>query len=159
MPTSTTDIQAVLERVGDRARRAGVFGAVRVTIGRVECGAKASPSAAFYRLDVEGDRLWVSLVMGNRYLSQSIELDLVNSGDKLEELLEEELVELGYEGGTLAFEHFRSEDKLFTFRSPLPVRVGVMPEREVEEVAGLCLLGYEACFRRLGGMEDGAEGE
>src|SRR5262245_24514476 len=111
-------VRRVLDGAAERARAAAVFSSIHVLPTRLEAEARASASPALFRLDFDGARFWVSLVTSDRYLSQSIELDLVNTGDKLEDLLEEELVELGYDAGTLPFEHFRSEDKLFTFRSP-----------------------------------------
>jgi hypothetical protein len=92
----------------------------------------------------------VCLQTADRWLSQSIEQDLVHTGDKMDELVEEEMVDLGYSGPRLRVEHFRSEDKLFTFRSPLPAELSASAD-----AAALALLGYEACFRRLGDMEGG----
>ena len=54
---------------------------------------------------------------GTEWLSESIESDLMHSGDKLDELIEEELVDQGEEPGHISFEHFRSDDMLFTFRT------------------------------------------
>lgn len=98
--------------------------------------------------------------MADRWLSHSIEADLLNTGDKMEDLLEEELVELrvrhaGRELGGLSVEHFRSEDKLFTFRSRLP---GAASDLAPETISG-CLLAYEACFRNLGDMAAGGGDE
>jgi len=120
------------------------------------CAAKNSAEAAEYRLFEEAGKVWVSLVTDNRWLSQSIEAHLVNTGDKLEELLDEELYDVGYEGGTLTFEHFRSPDKLYTFRSPLPIGADAP---DAAGIAAKCLLAYEACFRRLGDMDAADEDE
>lgn len=68
----------------------------------------------------------------------------MHTGDDVEELLEEELVEQGLEASRPAVEHFRSDDRLFTFRSP------VAPENA--DTAARWLLAYEACFRQLGDM-------
>ncbi|MEL6739096.1 MAG: hypothetical protein AAFP26_00410, partial [Planctomycetota bacterium] len=98
--------------------------------------------------------IWVSLVTDNRWLSESIESDLVHTGDKLEELLEEELVDLGWELGTLPYEHFRSDDMLFTFRSKMPFG----PDRaDAAEQTVIAVLGYEQCFRELGDMTEDEE--
>lgn len=155
--TGTGSIVALLEEVGSRAQSAKAFGRVR-TIGgtMVECDAKASAAPAAYRVEIEGDRVFVSLVMADRWLSHSIEADLLNTGDKMDELLDEELAELGvkHKGrdvAGLSVEHYRSEDKLFTFRSRTP---GTLGEATAEMVAG-CLLAYEACFGNLGDMRAG----
>lgn len=148
----------VLRGVAERARTADVFGDVEVGTGRVACAAKDSAEPAWYRVEMDGGRLWVSLVMKDRWLSESIESDLVHHGDSLEELLAEELEEGGYTGPALGFEHFRSEDKLFTFRSALPVAPG-SPASDASAVAVTCLLAYERCFRNLGDMAGGDEDE
>ena len=48
----------------------------------------------------------------------------------------------------LKIEHFRSDDMLFTFRSPLPAGIQAADAAKV-------LLAYEACFRNLGDMNAG----
>lgn len=152
MPAAPTTIVEFLRRIAQRAAASGTFASVELKPNRLECAARASSAPAWYRIELQGNETWVSLVTPDRYLSQSIELDLVHTGDKLEDLLEEELVDLGYDAGTLRFEHFRSEDKLFTFRSKLPVDLASPDATKAAEAAGTCLLAYEACFRRLGDM-------
>lgn len=152
--TSTTQTD-LLDAAADRARDAGVFAEVRRQGPMLVCGASGAAAEAEYRLTWEGRELWVSLVTPDRWLSESIETDLVHTGDKLEELLEDELVDLGYEGPALTFEHFRSEDLLFTFRSRVREAEGGGPAGA--EVAALCLLAYEQCFRQLGDMEESEE--
>lgn len=148
----------LLQEVAERATRAGVFGAVRVEGERLSARAAASAAPAAYRIDLQDGRLFVSLVTADRWLSGSIELDLVHTGDKLPDLIEEELAELDCPG-KVSFEHFRSEDKLFTFRTPLPVdpaKMGSGAERQAAlELCTKYLLAYEACFRNLGDMNAG----
>ena len=139
-----------LEDVKRRAEQAGRFSRVMVRDHRVVCEADGSAEPAWYRVERDDGRLWVSLVMRDRWLSESIEADLMHTGDKLEELIEEELVEHGVEGVRPSFEHFRSEDMLFTFRSPIG-------SGEDAEAAARWLLAYEACFRQLGDMEAGED--
>jgi len=139
----STEQKALLERVRALGERAGVFGAIRV--GEcLEGEAVGSGKPARYRVEFEGDGVWVGLVMEDRWLSESIEAELMHTGDKIEELLDEELADQGFEGGPLAVEHFRSEDMLFTFRSRVPA--------PTPEGVARCLLAYEACFRQLGDM-------
>jgi hypothetical protein len=151
-PSMSPGAEALLTFAAEKARAAGVFGEVSVRGGMLEAAALASAEPAAFRLFFEAGKLWVSLVTANRWLSQSIEADLVHTGDKLDELLQEELVDLGYTGTPPRFEHFRSEDKLFTFRSIVPVNVQ-NPSEADRETAVQFLLGYEACFRQLGDME------
>ncbi|GEM_PF-663387 len=175
-------LQALLQRVADAARVSGVFGEVAIVMSgagatssmgggivglpMLRCEARASAEPAFYaiRADVrnannqqDGVCLWVSLQTGARYLSQSIEADLMFTGDKIDDLLQEEMVDLGYNGLALGFEHFRSEDKLYTFRSALGVtQAQIGSEAGMIAAAKVCeqaLLGYEAAFRELGNME------
>lgn len=145
-----TEAELMLERVRERAEKAGVFGPVRVEGGRLVCPAAASAEPADYRVFTETEgSVWVELVTADRWLSESIETDLVHTGDKLNELLDEELADLGWEGAPSTFEHFRSDDMLFTFRSRVP-------DPSPESVS-LWLLAYEQCFRQLGDMDDTGE--
>ncbi len=120
----------------------------------LRCDALASAEPAEFRVFAEGGKVWVALVTGARWLSQSIEADLVNTGDKIEELLEEELVDLGWKKewgpARLSYEHFRDAQKMYTFRTAAPVRADA---GNAAEIVGMLLLGYERAFRPLGDME------
>jgi len=157
-PPQSLDTSLLLNIVADAARNAGAFGAVVVKSGRVECAAAASAQPASYRIEVEdGGQIDVSLVMADRWQSHSIEADLLNTGDKVEELIAEELAEMGYDervkgDSHVQCEHFRSEDKFFTFRSRVSAVVG---EEGAAVIAGQWLRAYEAAFSRLGDMSAG----
>ncbi len=155
MTATTPALATLLERVRASAVDAGVFGGVKLKDGELVCEAAASAEPAHYRLGLDGNALWVSLTMADRWLSESIESDLMHTGDSMEELLEEELVEQGYEKGPLPVEHFRSDDRLFTFRSKLPMTLEQAGSPAAADVALQCLLAYEACFRNLGDMSAG----
>lgn len=159
MTMTINGLTSLLDRVAEGARAAGVFGQVEVKGSRLNCTAPASAAPAAYRVEPDGGRLWVSFVTPDRWLSGSIELDLIHTGDKLDELLEEELVDQEYPGEPFPFEHFRSEDKLFTFRSPLPVDAGQADPARHGTLVLKALLAYEACFRNLGDVNAGAEEE
>ena len=75
----------------------------------------------------------------------------MHTGDKLEELIEEELIEHGIEGVRPTFEHFRSDDMLFTFRTAI--------DTDDPNIALNWLLAYEACFRNLGDMDSSGDDE
>lgn len=147
-----------LEGLLPRLTEAGVFGACRVEAGGLVCEASGSAAPASYRLFVHDGQLWVSLEMADRWQSESIESDLVHSGDKLDELIEEELVDLGWSGEGVRFEHFRSDDLLFTFRSPTGIASAGLSGADAER-ALTWLLGYEATFRQLGDMDGGDDDE
>lgn len=156
MASAGTDILPLLREVKARAEAAGVFGPCEIRADVLVCRARNSAAPASYRLGMEGGRLWLALVMADRWLSESIESQLVDHGDHLEDLIAEELAELDYRGPAILFEHFRSDDMLFTFRSPVPGPTS--GPAGVENVLKL-LLGYEACFRNLGDMDAGESAE
>lgn len=158
MTIGPTSLERILTSVRARAEAARVFGAVDVRDGMLVCRAKASAASASYRLVTDSGRLWVALVMADRWLSESIEADLMHTGDKMEELIEEELVELGVQGADVTCEHFRSEDLLFTFRSPVALPGSGIDSAGASEAAAAWLLAYEAAFRNLGDMSAGAGG-
>ncbi len=140
------ELAQILAEVAKTANGAGVFESVDVHDARLSCEAKGSAQPAFYRVDLDDGHVWVSLVTLDRWLSESIEATLMVTGDKLEELLDEELVDLGFEFGPVAVQHFRSDDMQFTFRSPMP------SDALSAEAISQALLAYEACFAQIGNM-------
>lgn len=150
---SSAQLVAFFEAVATKVKAAGEFGEISVLPAMLKCDAAASADPAFYSLSVDAGKMWVNLKTPARYLSQSIEQDLVHTGDKIPDLLHEELVELGYDGPALGFEHFRDEAKLYTFRTSTPIDVNKLHEAKSVELGALMLLAYEATFRRLGDME------
>ncbi len=144
--------QAFSRLVASLAERLGSdhpFADVRIEDGRLVCRALGPEEPAFYRVERDDEGVWVSLVTPDRWLSESIEAQLMHTGDSIEELLDEELVDQGFDAGPLAVQHFRSDDMLFTFRS----RVDDLSPEALSQV----LLAYEACFRQLGDMSPGEE--
>lgn len=138
------------------AEESGVFASVKAGPDRLVCEADGTGAPAEYRVEFEGSQVWVSLSTKDRWLSESIESDLLHTGDKLGELLEEEMIELGYDGPHPTFEHFRSEALEFVFRTPVRP-CGAEPDAACLEAAVQTLLGYEACFRNLGDMSTSDE--
>ena len=149
-----SDVQNFLESLAQRVRTHDVFGDVRVLDGRLRCDARDAAAPAWYAVESDGRDWVVSLSTADRWLSESIETDLLHFGDPLEELIEEELVELGGEGPVPAPKHYRAEDRTYVFRNT--VTVSTDRERSLERVA-LWLLAYEAAFRNLGDMAGGDE--
>ena len=147
-----------------QAKQAAIFKSVEATQGGLRCEALESAEPAFYALFVDADRLWIALQTPARYLSQSIEADLVFTGDKIEDLLLEELLDQGYhsampDGPALPVEHFRSEDKLYTFRSPVPMPPTGWSSPVAVQLCDIILRSYEATFRPLGDMQDDGDEE
>lgn len=159
--TSPPDaVKKLFVRVAENARTSGVFASVTVNgvSGHVECAALESAAPATYGVEFDHAKaaVYVGLTMADRWLSESIESQLVEHGDKMEELLEDELVELDYfvAGGTpiTKIEHFRSDAKLFTFRAIVGLDGD---EGKNTVVLTRALLAFEACFRQLGDMQGG----
>lgn len=149
--------ETFLKALADRARAAGVFGPVSIRDGMLVCHAKASAAPASYRVLEDKGQVWVALVMADRWLSESIESQLVENGDKVETLVREEMIDLGEASPpTIACEHFRSDDLLFTFRTPVQ-RVSTGSSLVDVSRAALFLLAYEAAFRQLGDMNEGGD--
>lgn len=152
MPATMTANQ-FLEALRANADKAGVFKDVKITSkGVLQCLAKARAEPAWYRVDKVNDVWRVSLVTADRWLSESIEADLMHYGDPIEELIEEELVELGFKGKSPEVKHYRSDDMLYTFISEIPGVDEGKGEKAIE-AATRWLLAYEAAFRELGDME------
>ena len=146
--------QALYEEVGDQARRSGLFDKVRRTDHVLLCRAREVESEAHYFVFVndDHDHVYVGLHTPDRWLSESIEADLVHLGEKVEELLEEELIDQGIDEA-FAVEHFRDDEKLYVFRSAVPVTGSAKLEsEETAERITRILRAYEACFYELGDM-------
>ena len=132
----------LLKTISQQASASGVFSRVEALADRLRCHAKGCPEPAWYELaDVRGT-LIVRFATPDRWLSESIESDLMHFGDPIEELVEEELAELGWRGKVPAIKHFRDDDKLYTFENAVPAA-------DVA-TASKFLMAYEAAFRALG---------
>lgn len=132
------------------ALEAGVFEDVSVDDRGVSCRAKNSAEPAYYRVCIADSIVWIGLETEDRWLSGSIEADLVNTGDKLEELIEEEVVDLGDVDAKVSFEHFRSPEMMYVFRSKLSTPI---EDSQSAKHALIWLLGYEIVLRELGDMD------
>lgn len=152
MSTDMADTkQSLYEHVRQGAQEADVFAAVKIDERGVCCEADGSAEPAFYRVYEEEGDIWIALETEDRWLSGSIEADLVNTGDKLDELLEEEIIDLGDDRAVVEFEHFRSQEKIYVFRSKLSVPLS---SPDAAPRALIWLLGYETVFRDLGDMSE-----
>ena len=143
----TTSPKTPLDSLRDSATGHDIFDSVALVADgtRLDCTARGPESDAFYRVERTDDGWSISLVTEDRWLSESIEAELVHSGDSIEELLEEELVDLGLNPTEIPMKHYRSEDMLYTFITRLP------SDTELDVVL-TWLLGYEKTFAALGDM-------
>lgn len=153
----SSNLTAFFSRLADAARASGAFDAVRqLPAGGVEGTDPVQPDAAF-RIALEDGALWAAWVSANRYLSQSIEAEVKWTGDDIDELVDEEVEAQGWDGEPVGrFQHFRSEDKLFTFRSKLPLDPARAGAGDAETALKF-MLAYQGAFRNLGDMKEDDE--
>ncbi|MFM7133399.1 MAG: hypothetical protein ACKO0W_03690 [Planctomycetota bacterium] len=149
--TSTT--QALLQSISREAQARGVFSKVELLADRLRCHAKDCPEPAWYELAEGASGLIVRFATPDRWLSESIESDLEHFGEDIEELVEEELAELGWRGKVPTGRHFRDDAKLYTFENGVPAADGAAQV----DLALKFLLAYEAAFRNLGDVGGGDE--
>lgn len=152
MHTDPSTTAETLEALSGHAKAAGVFGAISIDLDRgyLACEALESAEPAHYRVENQNGTWFVSLVTPDRWLSESIESELMHCGDTLPELIEEELIDLGIDPDVVPIEHFRDDDMLYVFRTKLPPNLSL-------ETTSTWLLAYEAAFRPLGDMTADSE--
>ena len=159
-PTMTRGASsAMYEQVAKRLRDGAVFDDVRWDDEALSCRARFVESETYYRvfMDREKPVVWVGLYSPDRWLSESIEADLMHLGDKIEELLEEELVDQGLDF-QLPIEHFRDEEMQYVFRSPVDLSSdeSLSGQATVDRITRV-LRAYEAAFGQLGDMKPSDE--
>ncbi|MSR17777.1 MAG: hypothetical protein EXS00_01185 [Phycisphaerales bacterium] len=142
----------LLQRLCEEATARGVFGAAEIRNDCLHCGALHSAALATYRvhlLPTGGFR--VALATSDRWLSESIETDLLHLGESMEELVSEELCELGAAPLAGKIRHFRNDEREYVFEHDLPASGDASAD---ERRALDLLLGFEAAFRLLGDMAE-----
>ncbi|MBX3354776.1 MAG: hypothetical protein KF724_03655 [Phycisphaeraceae bacterium] len=144
--------QDFLKDLAERAKASKAFGAIELQGPRLRCAAADAAAEAWYCVEFRDDAWHLTLVTPDRWLSESIESDLMHTGDAMEELFEEELVEFGVETVPPPVRHYRSDDRLYTF----DVR---LPDGHDSELISRYLLAFEATFRNLGDMSGADEEE
>ena len=162
MPAETsqmrTELGTLIESVVRELEASGAFASVGVADeskpGSVllVADAKDTPEPVCYRLEVMDGTLAVSWCSPDRYISQSIETDVLWTGDDLDDLIDEELVDLGWNRGRLEpLKHYRNDEMLFVFVSKTPIGAGEATEADASDIAKV-LMAYEIAFRELGDM-------
>jgi len=136
------EVRQTLDAVASRARGCGRFSSVEADPAGVAARPGDPEIDAAFRVDWNGVGFEVSLKTPDRWLSQSVEATLMNTGDDLEDLIDEELVELGCDDGPLPVKHFRDDLKQYVFVSPVP--------GDAAETLLACLCAYERAFSGLG---------
>ncbi|MSR43943.1 MAG: hypothetical protein EXS15_01090 [Phycisphaerales bacterium] len=144
-PTST------LTALAQHARESSCFAGVRQEGGRLECDAKGASAPAQYRVEVASDGWRVSLGTLDRWLSESIESQLVEGRESIEDLLQEELTDLEWMTPAPTVKHFRDESKRYVFECT--VSLGKDTTTDVH-CARTFLFAFESMFRQLGDMSE-----
>lgn len=148
MPDTAT-LATVFDAIIEPLKDAGVFANVTRTETGVRCDAMHVEEECYYAAHVDQDgTLWAGWYSPDRWVSGSIEGDLVHTGDKIDELLEEELVDLGL-SIKLPLEHYRNDDKIFVFHGKLDLP---SDPTEASDTLVKVLLAFQACFVELGDM-------
>lgn len=152
----TAALPTVFDATIQPLKDAGVFADVTRTDTGVRCDAMHVEEECYYaaHTDAQGE-LWVGWYSPDRWVSGSIEGDLVHTGDKIDDLLEEELVDLGL-SIKLSLEHYRNDDKLFVFHGKLQ-----LPDdpAQASDTLAKVLRAFEACFVELGDMAPSEDDE
>lgn len=173
MPT-VTDFSQLIDALVGKAEELDIFDGVEAQADRVLCFADGPESPAWYMIrfdhfvgggaydDGEEQKPSVTLSWNSkdRYLSQSIESDLVYTGDDLDDMLDEELVDLGWSRGRLdPFKHYRDEEETFVFVFRIPIEQSKLRMQDADDLLK-CLQAADLVFSELGDMaedEDSAE--
>lgn len=155
--TAPGELKTLLRKVAMKAEESEAFASVETTEDAVACAFIDEDVEAEFRVEWTTGGLEVCMKTPDRWLSQSVEADLVNSGDDLEELIDEELVELGCEEGPLPIKHYRDDERLYVFTSPVPIEDDALSSDHAAETAAACLLAYERAFAQLGDFAGGDE--
>lgn len=148
MPDTAT-LTTVFDHAVQQLEESGVFAGVTRTGAGVRCDAMHVEEECYYAVEAGDDGVvWVGWYTPDRWLSESVEADLVHTGDKIDELIEEELVDQGL-SVRMKLEHFRDADKVFVFRGRLQ-----LPDDpgQASSVVVRTLLAFQACFIELGDM-------
>ncbi|MFG0256653.1 MAG: hypothetical protein ACF8GE_02000 [Phycisphaerales bacterium JB043] len=140
-------IEALMRQAVPLLEGCACFASSSLEGDRLSLLATETPEPVFFYLSYEDGRLWGGMATPDRWLSQSIEADLVHTGDSLVELIEEELADLGCALSIGGIEHFRDERMRYTFRSALPEAISASD-------ASLVLRAFDAAFRELGDMKE-----
>lgn len=143
------DFLAAIQQIAEQSKR---FARTEMQGETLRCDAKDAASPAWYIVDRDGDGWAVSLLTADRWLSESIEGDMLEGRDTAEELIDDELVEVGFEGRAQQVKHFRDDDKRYVFRSRIPGATASAGAADAARAA-LYLLSFEAAFANLGDMQ------
>ncbi|QDU72569.1 hypothetical protein [Mucisphaera calidilacus] len=139
--TASERFAAAVKPLADSGR----FAEVSATADALTCLADGPEDEAWYIAHTEKTGVMtLGWYTSDRWLSESIEADLMHTGDDLGELFDEELEERDVRH-KFHFEHFRDDEKRYVFRV-------TCPEFASDDEFVRTILALEACFRELGDM-------
>ena len=119
----------------------------------VTCHAHGTVDEAQFCIEVDDDGVWLTWASLDRYLSQSIEAELMFTGDDLDDMVDEEIVDAGWELGKLAPNaHHRDEDMRFVFRWKTAITPDTVDAGAHAEPFAKALAGMVEAFAELGDM-------
>lgn len=148
MPDTAT-LTTVLEQAVLPLTNAAVFASVKQDGTTLRCDAMHVEEECYYAVSAdESGTIWAGWYSPDRWISGSIEGDLVHTGDKIDDLLEEELVDQGV-SQKITLEHYRNTDKIFVFQGKLDLPADTA---EAAALVTKVLLAFQACFLELGDM-------
>ena len=155
---TTEDQQSLITRTLETclslARDADVFEEMTIQSDsdahRLVAVARGAAAEALYCLESRNGSWHVMMSTKDHWLSESIEAEVMHHGDSLEELIEEELIDLGLDDVEVRMQHYRDDDFRYVFKSPITTGA-------TDTVIATWLLGYEAAFKQLGDMTEDQE--
>lgn len=141
-----------LQSLVQQANHSGRFKDASINGDTVRCRAKDASAEAWYVIDKADGHWSIALETADRWLSESIEGDMLEGRDTAEELVDDELVNLDFPNRCPQVKHYRNDDKVYVFRSRVPL------EGIADETTGIAtyLLAFEAAFSQLGDMQENA---
>lgn len=135
-------------RLREDAERSRYFREVEAASDVVRCHAHGVD--AWYEVRAAGGSWVVRLLMADRWLSESIESDLMHGRESLEDLVSDELIDLGCAHTVTKVRHFRDDQKRYVFEADIPAPADAYGDATT--LALQFLLAFESSFRQLGEM-------
>ncbi len=157
--TMTTTIpanaSAFLDELATRLKAHDRFDSAERKGHLVTAHATGTPEEAQFCVEVDDAGVWFTWATENRYLSQSIEASLMFSGDDLDDMVDEEIVDTGWNLGKLVPNtHCRDEDMRFVFRWKTPIGPKAIDAKDHAPHFANALAGVVEAFVELGDMSE-----
>lgn len=122
----------------------------------VTCHAHGTVDEAQFCIEVDDEGVWLTWASVDRYLSQSIEAELTYTGDDIDDMVDEEIVDAGWNLGKLTPNtHYRDEDMRFVFRWKTGITAADLDAGTHAPTFANALAGMVEAFVELGDMVPG----